>query len=224
MAAGGWNGFDVISAVVLSVSLVLAGWAAPSFEPDARTYRPPIAAPVADPFRPPPEPWLAGNRGIEYTTPPGSPVRAIGPGIVTFAGRVAYELDVTVRHPDGLRSSYVDLATSSVRVGDRVMAGQVIGYSTDRLHLGVRRGDAYLDPASLWGQRVTGGKVILVPSPGPARRARPATPDVAPVPGAPSGPVGGLAPKVRPALRPVEAALGTASARLGRAVSALGVP
>ena len=121
-----------------------------------------MSAPVADPFRPPPEPWLAGNRGIEYRTVPGTLVRAIGPGVVTFAGLVAGELDLTIRHPDGLRSSYVDLASVRVRRGDRIDAGQVVGAATDRLHLGVRRGDTYLDPASLWGTRLA-GRVVLVP-------------------------------------------------------------
>jgi murein DD-endopeptidase MepM/ murein hydrolase activator NlpD len=144
--------------------------------PYAHTYRPPVVAPVADPFRPPPAPWLAGNRGIEYATPPGTIVRAIGPGVVTFAGRVAGQLDVTVTHPDGLRSSYVDLAFAGVRVGDRVLGGDVVGRSTDRLHLGVRRGRTYLDPASLWGRRVRGGRVVLVPVGGTRRPTLGASP------------------------------------------------
>lgn len=131
--------------------------------PAPSMYRPPVTAPVRDPFRPPPEPWLAGNRGIEYATAPGTPVRAIGPGVVTFAGTVAGEHDVTVTHPDGLRSSYVDLAALRVTRGDRVEADQVVGVATDRLHLGVRRGDTYLDPALLWGRRVGGARVVLVP-------------------------------------------------------------
>ncbi|MCU1356702.1 MAG: peptidase family protein [Acidimicrobiales bacterium] len=156
-----------------------AGFAGPG------TYRPPVSAPVADPFRPPPEPWLAGNRGIEYRTVPGTLVRAIGPGVVTFAGLVAGEVDLTIRHPDGLRSSYVDLASVRVRRGDRIDAGQVVGAATDRLHLGVRRGDTYLDPASLWGTRLA-GRVVLVPDGRPRSRAGAgpdSAPDSAPHPG-----------------------------------------
>ncbi len=208
--------------MVFSLGLVLSSWASPSIDPDIHTYRPPITAPVADPFRPPPEPWLAGNRGIEYATAPGSPVRAIGPGIVTFAGRVAYELDVTVRHPDGLRSSYVDLSASSVRVGDRVVAGQIIGYSTDRLHLGVRRGDVYLDPASLWGQRVTGGKVILVPSAGPAGPSNPYPPGTPTRPGGPTG--HGVVPPLPTQPRSLAAIVSTAAGGVGATALALGVP
>ena len=128
-----------------------------------RTYRPPVVAPVADPFRPPPEPWLPGNRGIEYGTVPGTPIRAIGRGTVTFAGPVAGSLHVTVTHPDGLRSSYSFLAAIRTVLGRQVAGGEVVGIAGARLHLGVRRGDVYLDPASLWGTPVRGGRVGLVP-------------------------------------------------------------
>lgn len=131
--------------------------------PSGRMYQPPVDAPVTDPFRPPPEPWLAGNRGIEYATTPGTPIGAIGPGVVTFAGPVAGALYVTVTHPDGLRSSYSFLAAIRTAVGDQLTAGQTVGVAAARFHVGVRRGTTYLDPASLWGQRVTGGRVVLVP-------------------------------------------------------------
>ncbi|QXC62610.1 M23 family metallopeptidase [Aquihabitans sp. G128] len=140
--------------------------AARSGPPGPRTYRPPLAAPVRDPFRPPAQPWLPGNRGLAYASAPGSLVRAIGPGVVAFAGPVAGTLHVTVRHPDGLRSSYSFLAAVRAVVGERVAAGQVVGVAGTEVHLGVRRGDAYLDPASLWGCTVGGGHVHLVPAGG----------------------------------------------------------
>lgn len=144
-------------AVVLWPSPAAAG------PPAGHTYQPPVEAPVIDPFRLPPEPWMAGNRGIEYATVAGSPVGAIGPGVVVFAGPVAGARHVTVRHPDGLRSSYSFLATIQVAVGQGVTTGQPVGRAGDRFHVGVRRGDAYLDPASLWGTPVGGGRVVLVP-------------------------------------------------------------
>lgn len=45
--------------------------------PATVTYRPPVDAPVVDAFRPPPENWNAGNRGIEYAARPGTSV--VGP-------------------------------------------------------------------------------------------------------------------------------------------------
>lgn len=157
--------------------------------PDPRTYRPPVDAPVIDPFRPPPQPWLPGNRGLEYATAPGTVVRAIGPGVVSFAGPVAGSLHVTVTHPDGLRSSYSFLAAVRATVGTTVAAGDVVGLAADRLHLGVRRGDRYLDPASLWGRRVSGGRVVLVPLDGGGSGVGPRG-DPAGLPPPPSGPTG----------------------------------
>lgn len=131
---------------------------------DPRTYRPPVQAPVVDPFRPPEAPWLPGNRGLEYAPTSGLTVGAIGPGVVTFAGPVAGSLHVTIVHPDGLRSTYSYVAVIRVRAGQAVAAGEPVATAADRFHLGVRRGDRYLDPASLWGWRVTGGRASLVPT------------------------------------------------------------
>jgi murein DD-endopeptidase MepM/ murein hydrolase activator NlpD len=64
-----------------------------------------------------------------------------------------------VLHGDGLRSSYSHLATLAVVAGDRVLIGQAVGTASGRLHLGVRAGDAYLDPALLFDA----GPVHLVP-------------------------------------------------------------
>ncbi|HVX18647.1 MAG TPA: M23 family metallopeptidase [Acidimicrobiales bacterium] len=123
-------------------------------------YVPPVAAPVVDPFRAPASPYGPGNRGIEYATAPGTTVGAAAAGTVTFAGRVAGSLDVTILHADGIRTSYVGLATIEVRLGQRVTLGEPIGTSGARLHVGARRGDVYLDPATLWS---SGGGAVLVP-------------------------------------------------------------
>jgi murein DD-endopeptidase MepM/ murein hydrolase activator NlpD len=130
-----------------------------------RPYSPPVDAPVVDPFRPPATPYGPGNRGLEYATVPGTPARAIGAGTVTFAGPVAGRGVVTVEHPDGLRSSLTGLVEVRVTAGDRVDRGQVLGTTAATLHLGVRRGDDYVDPAALFG---AGPPVhaVLVPVPG----------------------------------------------------------
>lgn len=113
-------------------------------------YRPPVDAPVIDPFRPPTSPYGPGNRGIDYATVPGTVVRTIAPGTVSFAGVVAGTRYVTVTHADGLRSSYGGLAAISVTQGARLGVGAEVGRSGDTLHLGVRRGDEYLDPEALF--------------------------------------------------------------------------
>jgi murein DD-endopeptidase MepM/ murein hydrolase activator NlpD len=129
----------------------------------AVSYAPPVSGPVVDPFRLPLGPYGPGNRGLEYTTVPGATARAIGAGSVTFAGQVAGRLVVTIEHPDGLRSSLVGLASVSVTRGQVVSARQPVGRAATRLHLGVRRGDVYLDPATLFAQRAPARLVPLRP-------------------------------------------------------------
>jgi murein DD-endopeptidase MepM/ murein hydrolase activator NlpD len=175
-------------------------------------YRPPLDAPVVDPFRPPAQPWLAGNRGLEYQTVPGTPVGAIGPGLVVFAGPVAGQLHVTVLHPDGIRSSYAFLASVSVAVGDRVRTGDVVGTTGSSFHLGARVGATYIDPATLFGRVVGRASVFLVPAEGvPGRSPRAPGPPGPPGPVRPSdgpGPPGALGATVRAAWPPVAAFVG----------------
>jgi murein DD-endopeptidase MepM/ murein hydrolase activator NlpD len=113
-------------------------------------YVPPVDAPVVDPFRSPGSPYAAGNRGLDYATVAGQPIVAIGDGTVVFAGKIAHQRFVTIRHPDGLRSSYSWLASISVALGDHVRRGQPVGVAGSRFQLGVRRGSRYLDPARLF--------------------------------------------------------------------------
>jgi hypothetical protein len=135
-----------------AVALVLVATAAPHRVAAAPppTYVPPVDAPVADPFRPPDEPYGAGNRGLEYATPAGTEVRAAAAGVVTFAGLVAGTRHVTVRHPDGLRTTYSFLDLVDVVVGQQIRQGDIVGTTVGHLHLGARLGDAYLDPARLF--------------------------------------------------------------------------
>ena len=113
----------------------------------------PVEGTVVDPFRSPACTWCAGNRGITYATEPRSPVRAVLGGTVTYVGRVVDRRYVVVAAGDGRRLTYGNLATETVEVGDRVAPGHVVGTSTDTVHFGVRRGDAYEDPATVLGGR-----------------------------------------------------------------------
>lgn len=116
-------------------------------------YEPPVDAAVIDRFRPPPTPYAAGNRGIDYDTAVGDPVRAAADGEVTFAGQVGRALHVVLLHEDGLRTSYSFLASVRVHRGQRVRAGEQVGTAAESLHFGVRDGDVYIDPMSVLGGR-----------------------------------------------------------------------
>jgi len=152
--------------VVMAVAVVgPGGWArAAPVAAAPRTYRAPVSPPGAvlvGHFRPPPTPYAAGDRGIDYATVPDSPVVASAAGQVVFAGPVAGTLAVTLVHPDGLRTSYSFLATVVVRVGDQVAGGDLIATTGTFFHFGVRDPTGrYLDPEALFAGR---GRVRLVP-------------------------------------------------------------
>ncbi len=134
---------------VLTLTAASAGGLETHYQPPV--MRPPVDAPVSDPFRMPENSYGPGNRGIEYDTDPGQVVRAAAAGVVQFAGAVAGALHVTVDHGNGLRSSYSYLQRISVRQGASVVRGSVIGITGERLHFGVRRNDDYHDPAHYIG-------------------------------------------------------------------------
>ncbi|HVX70545.1 MAG TPA: peptidoglycan DD-metalloendopeptidase family protein [Mycobacteriales bacterium] len=101
-------------------------------------------------FDPPAQPWLAGNRGLDLAGHRGQAVHTANSGIVTFAGPVGGTGAVAITF-GSLRTTY-EPVTPSVRRGERVEAGQVIGHlDADQLHWGLLRGTDYLDPLALLG-------------------------------------------------------------------------
>jgi len=135
-------------------------------------YRPPVDAPVAVPFVMPACTWCPGHRGLEYWPMPGTPVRVVAAGVVTFNGVVAGTRYVVVLQADGLRATYGLLASTAVGRGQIVAAGQVVGASGARLYFGLRdAADQPVDPTALLG--VLTGRPRLVPSGGHAPRAGP---------------------------------------------------
>jgi triacylglycerol esterase/lipase EstA (alpha/beta hydrolase family) len=114
-------------------------------------YEEPVDATVVEPFHVEGGPYSRGNRGSDYGTAPGTEVRAAADGTVTFAGTVAGSRHVTVLHDDGVRTTYSYLDEIRVARGQQVRRGQVVGTTVGQLHLSARRGDAYFDPATLFG-------------------------------------------------------------------------
>jgi len=93
----------VLALAVVGMLVVAVARAAPAAASGG--YQPPVAAPVADPFRPPASPYGAGNRGIDYATAPNTEVKAAANGEVVFAGQVGGTLHVVVLNGDGIRTS-----------------------------------------------------------------------------------------------------------------------
>lgn len=125
-------------------------------------------AEIIDPFRAPLCRWCAGNRGIEFSTPMGAPVRSVTSGRVDFVGTVAGTRYVVVVTASGRRITYGGVAEFSVGAGSLVAPGDALGVSGGRLHLGVRRGEHYEDPAIVLSRTA---RVRLVSMDGFGRRA-----------------------------------------------------
>jgi murein DD-endopeptidase MepM/ murein hydrolase activator NlpD len=128
--------------------------------------------PVLRPFVAPASRWGPGHRGLDLSVAAGAEVAAVEGGVVTHAGRVAGRGTVTVAHPGGLASTY-EPVRARVLAGTTVEPGSVLGVVEAPaappavghcllhpcLHLGARRGEAYLDPMLLLRPR----RVRLLP-------------------------------------------------------------
>ncbi len=109
--------------------------------------------------------WLAGHHtGIDLAVPRGTPVYAVGAGVVVLARRSgAYGNAVTVRMRDGHYAVYAHLSAIRVHQGDAIGAGTRIGSSgaTGRatgphLHLEIRVRRGYgsdIDPVRYLAER-----------------------------------------------------------------------
>ncbi len=107
---------------------------------------PPVPGTVVTSFRPPACERCAGHRGVTVATKPGSEVRAVRRGLITFAGTVALLTYIVQEIEPGVRVTYGWLADTAVNEGDIVEAGAVIGHTAAQTYIGVRVGETYVDP------------------------------------------------------------------------------
>jgi murein DD-endopeptidase MepM/ murein hydrolase activator NlpD len=122
-----------------------------------RTFRAPVAGPISSGFGIRVHPILGDVRmhtGIDYAVGTGFPIRAAGPGVVVWAGpRGGYGNAVIIDHRNGLATLYGHQSRVNVNVGDKVSAGQVVGFvgqtglaTGPHLHFEVRELGAPVDP------------------------------------------------------------------------------
>ena len=103
---------------------------------------------------------MAKHNGMDIAVAEGTPVLPLRGGRVVFSGqRGGYGETVIVDHGDGVESTYAHLKDRSVKVGDRVGRGEVLGHvgSTGRstgphLHLEVSEGGVKIDPADFFNR------------------------------------------------------------------------
>ncbi len=125
------------------------------------TLLPPLPGPlrVLREFAPPPEPWDAGNRGVDLAATVGEPVFAAASGVVIYAGLLAGRGVISVED-NSIHVTY-EPVDPIVATGSPVVAGAIIGYVANELddcgppgsclHWGVLSGQTYLNPMSLIG-------------------------------------------------------------------------
>ncbi|MGW4020751.1 M23 family metallopeptidase [Streptomyces sp. NPDC005009] len=111
-------------------------------------------------WEPPATVYGRGHRGVDLAAPPGTPVRAVAAGRVSFAGRVAgkgvVSVELTGTGDPPLRTTY-EPVRASVTEDDEVAAGEVIGTveptgshcTAPCVHWGLLRNDTYLNPLAL---------------------------------------------------------------------------
>ena len=104
-------------------------------------------------------PILKTNRphnGVDFAAPPGTPVRAAGDGVVSWAGRNGeYGNHVALDHGGGMVTTYSHLRgiASGLQPGMRVRQGQVIGFvgqtglaTGPHLHFALFHNQQYMNP------------------------------------------------------------------------------
>ena len=86
-----------------------------------------VTSGFANRFHPIMQSWRK-HLGVDYGAPAGTPVRAVGDGIVDFAGwQNGYGNVVEVRHARNRETLYAHLSRIDVRKGQRIQQGQNLG-------------------------------------------------------------------------------------------------
>lgn len=138
----------LLGVLMLAAGLVLWSPAAARAAPAGRWW--PVDGPVTRGFDPPDQVWGSGHRGIDLGGEVGSAVVAAAAGRVSWVGVIDSVPMVSVDH-GGVRTTYQPVS-AEVAVGQAVSGGETIGTllgghgDGSSLHLGLKAGDAYLDP------------------------------------------------------------------------------
>jgi len=101
------------------------------------------------------------HSGVDIKAPQGQPIRAAAAGTVLFSGwQSSYGRVVKIVHADGFTTVYAHNLKNSVKAGDRVQPGTVIGAvgrtgraTANHLHFEVRRQGRAQNPLPLLARR-----------------------------------------------------------------------
>ena len=106
--------------------------------------------------------------GVDIQAPQGRPIRAAAAGTVLFSGwQSSYGWVVKIAHADGFTTIYAHNLKNSVKAGDRVQRGTVIGAvgqtgraNASHLHFEVRRQDRAQNPLPLLERREASPRML----------------------------------------------------------------
>jgi len=126
----------------------------------AGSFEPPVSAAISDVFgtaRIFNQEVQSRHLGLDYGVPAGTGVHAVNRGTVILARPLYFEGScLMIDHGQGLFSLYLHLSEFSVKEGDQVETGQLVGMSGGsgratgpHLHLAIRWQGVYLNPALL---------------------------------------------------------------------------
>jgi len=98
--------------------------------------------------------YARAHNGVDYYAPAGAPVGAVAPGVVTMAGWTnGGGRTVKLRHSNGYQTEYLHLSAISVRAGQRVGQGDLVGRvgktglaTGVHLHYGLKKNGRYVNP------------------------------------------------------------------------------
>ncbi len=101
--------------------------------------------------------YMQAHQGVDYGAPIGTPVWAVGEGVVKQSGwNGGCGISVTIHHRNGFDTLYCHLSATAVSAGKPAAQKQVIGYvgstglsTGPHLHYAVKRGGGFINPLQL---------------------------------------------------------------------------
>ena len=147
-----------LTLLLIASALMLTFSAKPAPASALESWRIPLDQPIlVNEFRQPSADWSAGHRGVDYLVTDGQAVFAPHSGVVSFSGFVVNRSVISIRHENGLISSYEPVC-GLIRPKVGVTAGEPIGVVCSPseypshcgprlcLHFSLRNPNGYLSP------------------------------------------------------------------------------